>query len=69
MRGVTPLEFAEMCNRHRRYGWNPVPFETIPPFLERCCDLGLLSREVGEDGRRRYVPTRKLFLATGQDAG
>ena len=62
MRGVTSVEFAALHNR-RQGQQRQVPFETIQRFLERCCELGLLRREVGDDGVRRYVLTRPLFLA------
>lgn len=59
--GVTAVEFAAMCQEHMpKYSARKFPAETSEPFLERCCALGLARRE-SQNGRTRYVATRRLM--------
>jgi hypothetical protein len=59
-RGVTANEFAAMC-QERMPKALPTRFarDSAQPFLDRCCDLGLVRREDG-DGMTRYAPTPAL---------
>jgi hypothetical protein len=53
--GVTVREFVEMCARHAYPGVKRPTIDSTKEFLDRCCELGLLTRE-----GNRYVPTFEL---------
>lgn len=60
--GVTATEFTAMCQK--RMPWFATlrfPVETTQPFLDRCCEVGLLRRE-NQNGTTRYFPTQALFV-------
>jgi hypothetical protein len=63
-KGVTATEFAAMCQKHmQKYMPKSLPSKfptsTAKPFLDRCCELGLLRRE-NVNGTTRYFPTSAL---------
>lgn len=59
--GVTAAEFMALM-RARAVSNVPSPkVEDTQAFLERCCDLGLLSREHA-DGTTFYFPTQALYV-------
>ena len=65
-RGVTTTEFAAMCQQHMpKWPGGRFPIESARPFLERCCDLGLLRREDME-GTVHYFPTARLSRVVGE---
>lgn len=61
--GVTAGEFAAMCQEHMPES-SPTKFsrDSAEPFLDRCCDLGLVRRE-NTNGAIRYYPTGALTRA------
>jgi len=60
MQGVTVEEFGLLCERHPFYA-SVVPRRSLLPFLERCCELGLLTMVVDVQGTIRFVPTPELM--------
>ena len=60
-RGVTATEFAQICQKHMpKAARSKFPVNTARPFLERCCVLGLLSRE-SRNGTTPYFATAALY--------
>ena len=53
-------EFAHLCALHLPPRSRVIPIEEHKQFLERCCDLGLLSREYTREGIR-FSPTPTLL--------
>jgi hypothetical protein len=58
--GFTAAEFDRQCRRIKWYRSCYVPMESIAPFLDRCCEVGLLTRCVDDQGSARYMPTQHL---------
>lgn len=59
-KGVTSVEFAQMCEARLAYGIARRPFrDSMRAFLDRCCEIGFLRREE-ERGTVRYYPTEHL---------
>ena len=60
--GVTASEFTVLCQKHWRHS-SLFPSSSVPEFLERCREAGLVTRHVGDQGRVEYVPTDWLLAA------
>jgi hypothetical protein len=58
--GVTVREFFLLLKAQVKYGQKPVPFETVKPFLDRCCEIGFLERRNEAPFGTRYYPTEAL---------
>lgn len=59
--GFTAAEFYASCNEIDWFHSCQVPSQSIAPFLDRCCKVGLLSKHKDERATTRYVPTPLLL--------
>jgi hypothetical protein len=65
-KGVTATELAAMCQKHMPKSLpSKFPTSTAKPFLDRCCELGLLRRE-DVNGTSCYFTTDALGLDPSQ---
>jgi hypothetical protein len=65
-RGVTAAEFAAICARHLPRG--SISIESTLAFLDRCCDLGLLRKEVTRTSVRYVATEAASVLAPEEDS-
>jgi hypothetical protein len=59
--GFTAVEFGRYCERIEWYRSCHVPWGSIVPYLDRCCEVELLTRRMDEQGSARYSPTPLLL--------
>ena len=59
--GVTTTEFMALMRSHASSTSKAPQVEDTHEFLNRCCDLGLLTRETVE-GKTRYFATQALAV-------
>jgi hypothetical protein len=62
--GFTAWQFQAACDRIE--GPGRVSTESVMPFLDRCCDVGLLTKHK-DPWHARYIPTPLLAAMFERD--
>lgn len=66
-REFTVSEFWKRCEQRTRGRIDPVPFASIEPFLDRCVEVGLLTKRQDEQIAKYTATPMVAYMFTDED--
>jgi len=66
-REFTVAEFSKRCEQRTRGRIYPVPFDSIEPFLNRCVEVGLLTKRQDEQIARYTTTPMVAYMFEKED--